>query len=139
MTAIEVMALILALFSAVKLVAILLKPKFWMDNVAKKLWARPGIVSLVSLVIAAISLMFLLKELTVVQIFAVMFFFTGLMAMGFAPYSKDMLALIEERMAKDRDILKKNWLAIIVWSVLIIWVLCALFACFFRKNIGCRI
>lgn len=128
MTAIEVMALILVLFSAVKLVAILLKPKFWMDNVAKRLSARPGIVSLVSLVIAAISLMFLLKELTVVQIFAVMFFFVGLMAMEFAPYSKDMLALIEERILRDRDILKKSWLAIIVWSVLIIWVLCALFA-----------
>lgn len=127
MTPIEIMALIVALLSAVKLLAILINPEFWINNVAKKFWTKPGVVSLVSLVIALIALVFLLQELTIVQIFAVMLFLMCLMIIGFAPYSKDMLALVEEKIFRDKNILKKSWLAVTVWIVLIIWVLCALF------------
>ena len=80
-----------------------------------------------SLVIAVIALIFLLEELTIIQIFAVMLFAMFLIAIGFAPFSKDMLKVVENKMLKDKNIWKRNWLSIVIWIILIVWVLYALF------------
>ncbi|MFA5772283.1 MAG: hypothetical protein WC974_06110 [Thermoplasmata archaeon] len=51
------------------------------------------IIAIVVLIKMGISLFFLLKELTIVQIFATLMFSMSLMILGFAPHSKDMLVL----------------------------------------------
>jgi len=127
MTPIEIMALIVAVFAGVKLVVALISPKSWLGSVTKTAWSNPTLTTIGSLVLAAVALFYLLEELTIVQIFAAMFFLMLLMVMGFAPYAKDMLAL-EDKMLKDRDVVKRGWLSIIVWGILVIWVLYALFA-----------
>lgn len=127
MTAIEIMALIVAGLAAIKLVIVLISPKFWFRTVTKNVYRKPTLTLIISLVIAAVTLLFLLQTLTIVQIFAVMLFLMSLVAMGFAPYAKDMLEL-GDRILKNRNILKKGWLPAIVWLLLVIWTLSALFA-----------
>lgn len=122
MTPIEIMALIVATAVLIKLVLMVASPKSWKSTVTKRSWANPILTTIVSLVVMVVSLIFLIRELTIIQIFAVMFFAMSLMILSFAPYSKDMLVL-EDKMFKN---LKKGWVAGIVWLVLAIWVLYAL-------------
>jgi hypothetical protein len=128
MTPIEIMALIVVAFAAIKLLVVLINPQHWMCTVTKGSWTNPILTTLASLAVMVVSLIFLLQELTIVQIFAAMLFVMSFTMLGLAPYSKDVLEL-EEKMFKDgRYMLKKGWPATIVWVVLIIWTLYALFA-----------
>ncbi|MCM8766118.1 MAG: hypothetical protein NC920_04660 [Candidatus Omnitrophica bacterium] len=126
MSAIEIMALIVVLFSGIKIIVLLIKPELWINKMAKKLWAKTKFTIFISLMIAIISLVFLLKELSIVQIFAVILFLMALMVIGMAPYAQELINLISQTISKE-NILKKNWLAIIIWVVLMIWVLLTLF------------
>lgn len=126
MSAIEIMALIVVLFSGIKIIVLLIKPELWINKMAKKLWAKTKFTIFISLMIAIISLVFLLKELSIVQIFAVILFLMALMVIGMAPYAQELINLISQKISKE-NIFKKNWLAIIIWVVLMIWVLLTLF------------
>lgn len=125
MTPIEIMALIIAVFAAIKILVILINPKSWM-NVVKTVYGNPILTTIISLVLAVVVLNYLLVELTIVQIFAVMLFLSLLMVIGIAAYSKDILQLAS-KLLEDREVLKKAWLAIIVWVILIVLVLYTLF------------
>ncbi|MBU2617177.1 MAG: hypothetical protein KKI07_00665 [Euryarchaeota archaeon] len=127
MTPIEIMALIFAVFVTVKISTVLISPKSWMGGFMKKAWSNPTLTALVSLVLAAVALFYLLKELTIVQIFAVMFFLMLLLMISFASYANDMLAL-GNNMLKEGEIVKKARLTVIIWSILVIWAFYALFA-----------
>lgn len=128
MTPIEIMALAVVVFAASKLLLVLIgRQKTWFGTVTKRFWANSTLTTLTSLAVAVVALIYLLKELTIVQIFAAMFFAMSLIAMGLAPFSKDMLSL-EDKWFKSKDMLKKGWFAAIVWIALIIWLLYALFA-----------
>jgi hypothetical protein len=126
MTPIEIMALVFALIGAVKIIVLLTQPKSWM-NLSKTIYQNSFITMIVSLVLAGVLLGYLLTEMTIVQIFAVMLFMAPLMAIGVSAYSKEALALMN-KLAKDKTVVKRAWLAIVVWVILIIWVLYAIFA-----------
>ncbi len=127
MTPIEIMALIVVLFAGSKLLLVLIgQQKSWFGTVTKRFWANSTLITLVTLALAAVTLIYLLKELTIVQIFAAALFTMILITMGLAQFSKDMLAL-EEKWFKGEDMRKKGWFAIIVWLALVVWVLYALF------------
>ena len=126
MTPIEIMAFIVAALIGIKLLVIMVNPKNWMP-VVKAVYGNPGITTLVGLVLGGWSLMYLLKEMTIVQIFAVMFFFMMLMLVGVAAFSKDLMGLAN-KLLKEPNVLKRSWLATTIWVVLVIWVLWALFA-----------
>ena len=121
MTTIEIMALIVAALVGIKLLVILINPRSWMV-VIKTVYAKPILTILIALVLGAVTLNHLLKEFTIVQIFGVMLFLMFLMVIGFAVYSKEMVAWAE-RLLEDKAAVKKAWLAIIVWVALIIWML----------------
>ena len=123
MNPIEIIALIVALVILIKFAIIIPSVKTWKAKATKPTWASPIKTSVVCLIIMIISLFFLLKELTIIQIFATFMFSISLMILGFAPFSKDMLVL-EDQMFKN---LKKGWFAGIIWLILIIWVLVELF------------
>lgn len=126
MTPIEIMAFIVAAIAAIKLFVIFINPKSWI-KVTKTVFANPFLTTIILLALAMISLGYLITELTIVQIFAAMLFVMCLSALGFAAYSKEMLPLVN-KMLKEKDILKKAWVSIAVWIVLIGWVLYELFA-----------
>lgn len=125
MTPIEIIAFILVLLVLVKLIVILINPKSW-QKTTQALIGKPILTIVVSLVLAAVVLYYLLAELTIVQIFAVMAFLALLMMLSMAAYSKEFLTMAK-KILKDRSALKKCWLPIAIWIVLMLWVLYALF------------
>jgi len=128
MTPIEIMALIIAVIAGIKILVLLVKPRAWFDNIVKPIYSKPALTSVIALILAGFVLKYLLNSgLTIIQIFAVMLFFALIMALSFAAYSKEMLEWAE-KMLEDKAIIKRAWLAILVWIVLVIWVLYSLFA-----------
>jgi hypothetical protein len=121
MTPIQIMALVFAIIAAIKIVIILVQPKTW-TGVVNAVYGNKAITMIVSLILAVILLNFLLAELTIVQIFAVMLFMSPLLALGVTAYNKELMTF-GKKMLRDRKIVKKAWLSIVVWIVLIIWVL----------------
>jgi hypothetical protein len=67
-----------------------------------------------------------LNRLTIIQIWAVTLFTMALIVLGLAPLSKYMLN-VEKKWFTETNVLKTGWVAAIVWLVLIVWVLYALF------------
>lgn len=125
MTAVEIMALVVVVIAAIKIIVVLSNPRNWLA-VVKAIYANPVLTALVALVLAIVSLGYLLKEVTIVQIFAVMLFLWFLMMLGFAMYSKDVVAWADKMLTKK--MIKKSWLAIVIWVVLLVWALYGIFA-----------
>ena len=119
-TPVQWMALILIVVSLIKILVILIKPKAWYSNVVKPIWKSPAITMVVSLILAAVVLYYLIQEITIVQILASMLFFALLMAVGFSIYQKEVLG-IADKMFKSKDLVKKSWLYIILWLIVIGW------------------
>lgn len=126
MTPIEIIALIILVAAAIKILVILIKPSSWM-GMARTVWKQPALTAIVSLILAAIVLYYLLQEITIIQIFAVMAFVALLAALSMAAYSAEIIAL-GQKMLKDKAVVKKAWLSIVVWIVLIAWGFYVLFA-----------
>lgn len=126
MTPLEIMALIIAVLGLVKLVMILIRPKAW-SSVVQKVYANPTMITIGALIGVAVTLYYLLQELSIIQIFAAMLFFTFLFMLGIAPYSS-LLQDIIQKLLRDRNAVRKSWVLIAIWAVLLIWVLYAIFA-----------
>src|SRR3990167_7598111 len=89
-TAVEWLALFIAVLSLVKISFILVKPNAWI-GFASKLWRRPKSFGIISTLLSFVVLYFLLQEITIVQVFATLLFFSLLLVMGFTPYMKELL------------------------------------------------
>jgi len=119
MTPIEIIALIIIIISAIKIIVILANPKAWADLV-KKVWVNPMVMSIVSLILAAIVLYYLIQSgLTIVQILAVTAFVGLLMAVGIGIYANEVISMATKMLKKG--ILKKAWLYTLLWVALIVW------------------
>lgn len=119
MTPVEWIATILIVFSAVKVVVLLIKPVAWM-NFAKGVWAKPGVVRLVGVVLGAVVLYYLLMELTIVQILATATFVVLLIMIGL---SEEVPYLIKkyDALVKKGGLWKQYWLYTLIWIVLLVW------------------
>ena len=126
MTPVQIMALIVAVLGAIKLLVILVDPKIWLKNVVKPIYKTPMLASVLGLIIAGVSLYYLNQVMSIVDIFAVLLFFMGIMLMSFGVMAKEMVALADKALKKG--ILTKFWLPLIIWILLLIWVFYALFA-----------
>ena len=85
MTPIEIIALILIIVSAIKIVVLLIKPQAWM-NLTQALLKKSNWVVAVNFILAVIVLWFLLGAgITIVEILAVTAFVATLMAIGLFP------------------------------------------------------
>ncbi len=126
MTPIELMAFFVAALGLLKMLVIMVNPKNWMP-VVKGVYGNAAIAQLVGLALGGLSLWYLLQELSIVHIFAVMFFFMMIMLVTVTSYSKEMMGLAN-KLLKDPNALKRAWLGCVIWLALTIWVLWALFA-----------
>lgn len=120
MTSIEILALIFAVLVLVKLIVILIRPKAWGKFVAV-VWSKAGLTMLVCLVLAVITGYYVLNNLSIVEVGAVMLFTSTLMAVAWGPYSKLLLKMKEEVLKPGA--VQKSWLPIIIWLVLGVWIL----------------
>ena len=126
MTPVEIMALILAIVIALKLIVVLIKPKAWLDGVVKPVWKNPAVTMIISLILAAVTLYYLnASGIGIVQIFATMLFLVLLFAVGISVYFNEIMAMAT-KMLKNKAIIKKSWLYILIWIALTVWVLYAL-------------
>lgn len=126
MTIIEWMAAIIAIVAVIKILVILIKPKAWM-SVVKPIYANSVVLMIVGIILAGGSLYYLLDSgITIVQIFAVMFLLMALMLLSVAAYNKELVGMAN-KMLKNRGVLRKGWLAMIVWLVLSVWAIKELF------------
>ena len=125
LSVVEWFALIFIAVSAIKILVILVSPKSWL-KVGKGLWSQPWLAGLVSLILGAIVLYYLVQSgITIVQIFAVMLFLSLLMAIGIAPHTKEAVSMADKIYKKN--FLGNNWFYLLIWIVLIVWALMALF------------
>ena len=120
---IEWFALVLAVVILIKLVVISVNAKSWM-GFSKSLFTKPWLTTSVSLVLALVVLYYLLVEITIVQIFAVMLFLSLTMAAGLAHFAKDLHKTIDKNI---KGKIKDSWLSIIIWFLLSLWVLVSVF------------
>ena len=125
-TPVEIMALILILIGIVKIALLLIKPKIW-KNLVKAAYISPIIAAVIALILAAICLNYLMTELTITQIFAVMLFTTLLMIIGTTAYAKELVSM-EIKVLKDKKLLlKKAWFYLLIWLILIAWAIYELY------------
>jgi len=124
MTPIEILALVIAVLAAIKMVVIFKNPKNWIP-VVDVVYKNAEVTQFIGLVLAAVSLWYLLQVMTIVHIFAVLFFFCSLMVLSVTVMAKELLPL-SRKILRQKHIMGKFWLAGLIWTVLLIWVFWAL-------------
>jgi hypothetical protein len=125
LTAIEWIAVVMAVVGIIKILVILVNKKAWFENVVVPIYSRMAVTSVVFLVLAGVVFYYLLQTLDIVTIFAVMAFTALFMGAGLVSYSKDIGAFVKK-------IYKQKfsgwlWLYILIWLALSVWVLWEVF------------
>jgi len=118
-TPVETIALILVVAVVIKLVVLFIKPKSWM-NFATKLWSNPSLTRVILLVLSAIVFYYLIQEITIVQILAIMAFVSLLIGIGFTNNIKSLISIYKKQKKKG-NLLKEYWLLILIWIFLLAW------------------
>lgn len=126
MTSIEILAFILIIAAAIKLLVLAFNPSSWM-NFAKKIWAKPVITQIVCLLLAILVFYYLIDSgLTIVQILAVTLFVALFMAVALAPEVEDLIRKYQSRI-KRGSLWKQYWIYIVLWIILLLWGLKEIF------------
>ncbi len=126
MRPVEILALLVAAFISIKLLVVIVRPKSWL-SVVKTIYARPVLTMAFALIAAAVILKYLLRELSIIQIFAAMSFMMALMVIGVAAQGKEIIG-VAEKILQQGNVIKKAWLCILIWICLVAWVFYALLA-----------
>jgi hypothetical protein len=125
LSAFEIIALILVIVFVIKMIVLFIKPKAWIKFV-EKLYINKNAFTAIILILAAFVLSYLIRELSIVDIFAVTVFVCLLIAAGFAQYKDDLFEFAHKIMRRKKAI-KKSWLIIVIWFVLSAWVIWQVF------------
>ncbi len=120
MNPIEFIAFIFILISLVKIISISISPQSWNRNIVKKVFKNYHITAFVSFVLALVVLYYLLKSLTITEILASASFIFLLIVFGISAYHEDILKLLD-KIYKDKTIIKKSIIYIIIWLILLLW------------------
>ncbi len=123
MSPLEIIATIFAIIVLVKLIFLSLSARLWMRTVGAML-NYPVATTLIYLVLAGIVGYYVLSNIAIIQIAAVMLFTSLLGGIGLAPYSRVMLRLGEEILNEG---VSKAWLSMLIWTLVAIWVLYTVF------------
>ena len=125
-TAPKVLAAILIVISAIKLLFVLIDARTWV-RFARRLYAKPAVTSAVALALAAVVLYLLLAAgMSIVQILAVCVFVVLLLVVGIAPYTYELFTWLERQ--DISAMIKRQWLYATVWVVLLAWGAAAIVA-----------
>lgn len=119
-------ALVVLVFALIKLVVVSVNARAWL-KFAKGLWKSPMLVGVVSIILAAVVLYYLMQAgFSIVDVFSVMLFIVLISAATMAVYAHEFMDMAG-KMLKTRGFMKKAWLPILIWLVLIVWALKELF------------
>lgn len=121
MDTIVLFAWIMILFSLIKMLIILVNPDYWI-NFAKRFWKYPAMTGLISTLLAGLVLFYLLQDLSIVDIFAVMLFISLIFISTLSSIGNEYLEF-SQKLAKKPGFWNKFWFAFIIWFALIIYCL----------------
>lgn len=124
-TAVEIIALVLLIVAAIKMLVLLINPMGWM-KFCRTLWKNKIGFQLVCLILAGVVFYYLIQVFTIVQIFAVSAFVALLLALGLADPIKSIIPIYEKQI-KAKTLWKTYWLYILIWLALMVWVFIELF------------
>ena len=125
MTPSEILATIFGILVLFKLLIIIVSPKLRVTIAESILSKNAAILTITLLILTAIIGYYVLSSLTIVEVAAVMMLMSGLMALFFIQYKKIMIQLLRESLSPD--FLMKNCLSLLIWGLLAIWALYAVF------------
>ncbi|MBU1160014.1 hypothetical protein KKD04_02440 [Patescibacteria group bacterium] len=94
-------------------------------NFAKRVWSNIVLVQIVSFLLAGFVLYYLLQQMTIVQILAVVAFVALLIVFGIAPEMGFLLKKYEAQI-KQGKLWKQYWLYTLMWLILLVWGACEL-------------
>jgi hypothetical protein len=126
MTAIENIAIIFAILVLVKMIFVLTVPMKWM-KFGKWALKKSCLTTLVYLGLITWVGYYVLLDMTVVQVAAVATLVALVGGLGIIPYSNELLKTGEKMLKNKENMLKKNWLVIVIWVYFAIWVLISVF------------
>ncbi len=121
MIAIKLLATIFAVAVLVKIALILIRPDVWV-KVADLAINNYGATVAGYLVLAVITGYYVLTNVNIVDVAAVMLFTSFLMGLTLAPYHDSLFKLRDEAL---RTGWQKIWLPLVIWAALACWVLYA--------------
>jgi hypothetical protein len=121
---IETMATVFAVAIITKLIVVAIKPKL-LFNLQDSLAKGTKAAMVVYLTLAAWVGYYIFQYFSVVEVAAVMLFTSLLFGIAFIPHLKPFLKIRKEFIG--RHVLSKNWLTLIIWIALALWVLYYLF------------
>jgi len=120
--AIEIITTILIVFGLAKLVVLLIKPKA-LINLSSKIYDNPLMAQIIAFILGGVILYYLIQSgMTIVQIFAVVAFTAMLFVIGLAKFGKKLM-----KMANTKHMWADHWFYILIWLVLMVWAIKALF------------
>lgn len=119
-TSIEIIALVIIVLGAIKIVVLLVNPKAWM-NFAKGIYSKPNAVKVVGFILGAVVLYYLLSSgMTITQILAVTAFVGLLFMIGLAEEAEHFIKKYEV-LIKKGTMWKDYWFYTLLWIILMIW------------------
>src|SRR3989338_5509144 len=100
LTPIEVIATIFALFALLKLIVVVINKNSWHKNVANPIFKNSSISIIIFVILGIIVFYYLLQELSVIQIFAVVAFTSLLIGIGFLQHAKELIPVLKNAYSK---------------------------------------
>ncbi len=119
MTPIEIIALFIIALGLIKIIIILFNPNTWMRFV-EWVYSYPKLTQIIAFILAGLTFYYLIQEITLIQIFAVMAFMAFFIMAGIAPYMKTILKDFKKIINK-RNIWKDFWFYTLIWLILLIY------------------
>ncbi len=117
---IEIFVLVFVILGLIKLLVVLFSPKSWV-GVAKGVYKNPALLVIVELILAAILFYYLLPAIGLVYLMAGVVLGTLLTGLTFAVFAKEVTPLVNKILKPN--MLKKMWLPLIIWVILMVWTL----------------
>jgi len=130
MTSIETIALIFIVFAIIKFVVLAINPGSWYgkSNPLVNIMTKSPIAAyVISIIFGGLVLFYLLKELSIIQIFAATVFSWFLMMLTFGPFFREIIGSVKGMAEQKPHFFCRFWFPLVVWIVLMAWVVWEIF------------
>lgn len=119
-TSIEIIALIVIIVAAIKILVLLVKPKAWM-NFAKGIYSKPIVAQIIGFLLAGVILYYLISAgITIIEILAITAFVASLLIIGLAGEVGGMIKKYQAIIKKGK-LWKRFWFYTLLWIALLTW------------------
>ncbi|MBW2983525.1 hypothetical protein KY361_00235 [Candidatus Woesearchaeota archaeon] len=122
MNPIDTIAAIFAVLVLIKMIMAVVNPKI-LRKQAKKILKHQTFTTIAYLVLIAILATYIFPVLSITQVAAVIFLTALVLGVSLVPHSDLVIDLGKTLMGKN--MLKKDWLALVIWVGLAVWTLIA--------------